>query len=414
MAYCKANSCYNSTNYSWNDYCSYHEKCLSKLREYESISNIKEIETFETWFNKNCGYVINHDYSTSYPYRIWIVVFEPAVRSMGEKMVAVKYKCGYSGLGGVRSKADRIKNKLQNGGWYDTPMLKVHPEAKSWKGFYSIITSPYVKSEEVGNWDSTHCVLFVYGGGTTPSDLDRHFKPLDIVKIKEANKWFGTRYYHYGIYLGDIGNGKRICHFTRENNGVRLVGWNDFLKDRIGELYRCHPMIPFKYSRRIAEQIAWAYSNNFREDNYDLRNRNCAHFANMCVYGINYSEEIEDNKESLSASVGVPAGAAAGGITALGVSNLIGSILLAPATGGTSLLLGAASIGATGVGVATTVEAVERYHEVNNGKGSTIKLTNEMRESNGKLGEKSNWLSDEIKANIEVPPKQNEWDCRIM
>jgi len=36
------------------------------------------------------------------------------------------------------------------------------------------------------------------------------------------------------------------------------------------------------------------------------------------------------------------------------------------------------------------VEAVDRYHEVNNGKGSTIKLTNEMSESNGKLGEKDN------------------------
>jgi len=42
------------------------------------------------------------------------------------------------------------------------------------------------------------------------------------------------------------------------------------------------------------------------------------------------------------------------------------------------------------VGVATTVEAVERYHEVNNGKDSTIKLTNEMNESNGKLSERDN------------------------
>ena len=47
--YCKANSCHNSTNYSWDTYCPYHEKCLSKLREHESsINNIQEIETFET------------------------------------------------------------------------------------------------------------------------------------------------------------------------------------------------------------------------------------------------------------------------------------------------------------------------------------------------------------------------------
>jgi len=110
------------------------------------------------------------------------------------------------------------------------------------------------------------------------------------------------------------------------------------LKDRIGELYRYHPTIPFKYPRRIAEQIAWAYSNKFREDNYNLRNRNCEHFANMCVYGINYSEQIEDRKESLRAAVGVPAGAAAGAMGGLGIFNLVGSIALAPATGGASLV----------------------------------------------------------------------------
>jgi hypothetical protein len=34
-----------------------------------------------------------------------------------------------------------------------------------------------------------------------------------------------------------------------------------------------------------------------------------------------------------------------------------------------------------------------------------------MSESNDKLGEEDTWLSDRIKANIEIPPKQN---CRIM
>ena len=46
-----------------------------------------------------------------------------------------------------------------------------------------------------------------------------------------------------------------------------------------------------------------------------------------------------------------------------------------------------------------------------NDKGSTIKLTNEMEECNNILGEKDNWLSDKIKTNIEVPPKDY---CKIM
>jgi len=168
-------------------------------------------------------------------------------------------------------------------------------------------------------------------------------------------------------------------------------------------------MIPFKYPRRIAEQIAWAYSNKFREDQYNLRNRNCAHFANMCVYGINYSEEIEDNKGALAASVGVPAGVAVGGMTGLSIWTVASSIALAPATGGASLFFGAASALLTTGGTIAAVELGEEYDEINNGKGSTIKLVNEMSESNGKLGEKDDWLSERIKANIEVPPKQHEW-----
>ena len=43
-------------------------------------------------------------------------------------------------------------------------------------------------------------------------------------------------------------------------------------------------------------QIAWSKDANFRETNYNLANRNCEHFANMIVYGINYSDQIENKK----------------------------------------------------------------------------------------------------------------------
>jgi xanthine/CO dehydrogenase XdhC/CoxF family maturation factor len=60
-----------------------------------------------------------------------MVVYEPAKGGMSENLSAIKYKCGYVGLGGAQSKANRIKNKLQNGGFHDTPMLKIHPGAKN-------------------------------------------------------------------------------------------------------------------------------------------------------------------------------------------------------------------------------------------------------------------------------------------
>ena len=376
MATCKANSCYNSTNYSLNDYCSYHEKCLSKLREYNSsISNIKEIETFETWFNGNCGYVINYDYSSSYPYYIWIVVFEPTVRSMGENLSAIKYKCGYSGLSGASDKARRIKNKLQNGGWYDTPMLKIHPRAKSWETFNNLITSPYVTKRDVPQkWEQRH------GPFLTPGYLDvkvpveninDYAKVLDILKVCCDN------YEHVGIY---IGNG-RVCHFSKERNGTYVDSWEEFKKFAgcegnidSSEATVYHPTIPFKYPQRIAEQIAWAVANNFRHNDYSLRNRNCEHFANMVVYGINYSEQVERKKGLLKSTPDFFRG------------------FFAPFTFG------------------ATIWAVDSP-TINNDKGSTIKLINEMSESNGKLGERDNSLSDQIKARIEVPTKQN---CRIM
>src|SRR4051812_35986041 len=106
-------------------------------------------------------------------------------------------------------------------------MLEVHPKANSYDSFSNLITSPYVELKEVGSASVNNCIVFINGSGTVPSNLDRHFKPLDIVKIREAHKVVGlpsgVTYYHFGIYLGDVGNGKRICHFTSENNGVRLT-----------------------------------------------------------------------------------------------------------------------------------------------------------------------------------------------
>jgi hypothetical protein len=105
-------------------------------------------------------------------------------------------------------------------------------------------------------------------------------------------------------------------------------------------------MIPFKHHQKIFRQIAISIEDKFREDCYNLRNRNCEHFANMLVYGINYSEQIERNKSSIISASRV--GKAIGG----GLAGL----LLIPDP------------------------------ELNNGKGSTVKLTNEIKESNEKLG----------------------------
>jgi len=60
-----------------------------------------------------------------------VIIYEPSLRDMRENIKNFEYKCGYASLSGAHNKAIRIKNKLQNNGFDDTPMLKVHPKAKN-------------------------------------------------------------------------------------------------------------------------------------------------------------------------------------------------------------------------------------------------------------------------------------------
>jgi len=78
---------------------------------------------------------------------------------------------------------------------------------------------------------------------------------------------------------------------------ARITDISIFLGDtktteRVGGVEAYHPFIPFKHHKKTAENLAWAKEEKYGKGNYDLFNRNCEHFANMCVYGINYSEQI--------------------------------------------------------------------------------------------------------------------------
>src|SRR3954470_23542145 len=97
------------------------------------------------------------------------------------------------------------------------------------------------------------------------------------------------------------------------------------------------------------------------------------HFANMCVYGINYSEQVDDKKGQLI----VKAGVQSAGLGVVGGVGAGASIALAPFTFGLSLIPGAMIAGGI-------IETSERHYTLNNNKDSTIKLVNEMSESNDK------------------------------
>jgi len=126
----------------------------------------------------------------------------------------------------------------------------------------------------------------------------------------------------------------------------------------------------------------------------------------MLVYGINYSQQVYERGHELRN--GLYGQVAVG--TAVATGSIAASVLLAPFTFGASLAVGAI---ATGAGVVMTGNAVEGNTVFNNDKGSTIKLIDEIRETNNKLGEKSDSETERYERQYlqEVPPKES---CRIM
>lgn len=101
----------------------------------------------------------------------------------------------------------------------------------------------------------------------------------------------------------------------------------------------------------------------------------------MLVYGIDFSQQVHERRGGLITKASVQSA----GIGAAG--GVIGgaSIVLAPFTFGLSLIPGAVGVGASVAGI---VDNAESHGTLNNGKTS-ICLANEIRDTNNRLGKKS-------------------------
>ena len=111
------------------------------------------------------------------------MVYEPEKEQIGENLVAIQNNWHYERLLGAQKKVKKLKENLQKNDFHVTPMLEVHPKANSYEYFTSLITSPYVISNQVGSSERTSLIIspiqtYEY---SIPSDLDNYFKPLDIV-----------------------------------------------------------------------------------------------------------------------------------------------------------------------------------------------------------------------------------------
>nr|CAG8433664.1 12626_t:CDS:2 [Entrophospora candida] len=194
----------------------------------------------------------------------------------------------------AKDEAEWLRDKLAFGSVGQSPITFVYPYANEYKPFSWVVDSPYVIRNQVGSSTKTiNIPLFFVGyNSSTPADLDKHFRPLDIVQVK-----------------------------------------------------------------------------------------NCEHFANMLVYGINFSQQVREREGELTAKTIIQST----GIGIYGGATISASIAFAPFTFGLSLIPGAVATAAT---VSMTADQIENHATLNNGKTS-ICLSNEIRETNDRLGEKS-------------------------
>ena len=257
----------------------------SLVKQRTSISgNIEEVERFTTWWSKeNIATIITH--WNNY-YWVFLGVIDRKANASGkvqnneifvyptnpyESKWGIYPRKEHDSLAYAQSEASWLRTKL-NG---DNPMLVIHPLANSYTSFNNIVCEPYVRVD--------------YNASIN------NLRPLDIIwSLEEIVKGLPFSFYHVGIYLGN----NKICHMTRERNGVRITNWEGFLGgDTTGELIRYHPIIPFKNYQDIIRQAVWTECN-FWENRYCLANRNCEHLANTIILGINFSKQVYDRPES--------------------------------------------------------------------------------------------------------------------
>jgi hypothetical protein len=63
------------------------------------------------------------------------------------------------------------------------------------------------------------------------------------------------------------------------------------------KLARYHPIIPFKHWKEIIEQATKSTIKEYGRGEYHLIDKNCQHFAKLCVYGLNISEDEQVNRD---------------------------------------------------------------------------------------------------------------------
>ena len=319
------------------------DKLKPLVKQRTSIpGEIYQVDRFETWWNKNLATAVNRHHDGC----CWVHLIVYDQESEDVKVFPpTNLECQWWGeskreqhsyLSSAQGETNWLRGMLTSS---SNPILLIHPSCNyNYASFNNLVSEPYVKID--------------YSASTSD------FKPLDIVWVKKQGRLIGIpllKYFHVCVYLGK----GMVCHIHspsgKKNNGAKTDSWAEFLSGRIDLPIRFHPVVPFKHKDKIIEHIAKASVNKYKLGKYDLTGDNCEHFVNAIVLGIYYSQQV-DNNPNLAKT----------------------SCRLTPGSG--HFMLGGCEYS-------------------NNGKGSTIKLTDEINTKY--LGEFNNRVSQDFENRIE-------------
>ncbi len=125
----------------------------------------------------------------------------------------------------------------------------------------------------------------------------REIKPGDIIRV------YTGRYYHFGIYIGD----DMVIHFAgpdphtltdASKAKIRRDSLEHFAMGKNLEVrdYSIEEKIKKRSPKKVIEEA----SSQIGNAGYDIIYNNCEHFVNKCVFGIAYSTQIDEMRDSLN------------------------------------------------------------------------------------------------------------------
>ncbi|RHZ36498.1 lecithin retinol acyltransferase family protein [endosymbiont GvMRE of Glomus versiforme] len=246
--------------------------------ELRGEGKIKALTFFSTWFSPNCAMIIgsNND--------VWVVVYEPRVRQMMENLQVVKANSSSSWANAI-SKNDRLIFEWTSDNSY-SPLLSLDPST----GVCLYVSLPLVIESNLP---------------TYISNPDDYLKPFDVVKIRRD--W---GYEHVLIYLGS----GQVLHIWDPNGGLlgkkerqkaNIHPWNVVIGNNATSITRYNATIPFKHQDKVIEHMARALcSQEYDTGTYNLFLKNCEHFANKLMRGVEFSEQVGNARMRFLSGVG--------------------------------------------------------------------------------------------------------------